>query len=266
MTELRPISIMLYKRLLSYLRLIKQRPAGGTGNISSSVIAQALGLNDVQVRKDLAAVSSGGKPKVGYVTRDLIADLEHFLGHDNCSEAVLAGAGNLGRALISYENFASYGLRIVAAFDTNPRLVGTSFKGIEIFSADRLSDIAARLGIHIGIIAVPAAAAQEACDALLRGGVVAVWNFAPLNLRTPDDVLVRNEDMGASLALLIKNLKARMAVPDGAAPGAARRPAGRQAARQGPEPRSGGAPRSVGSGNGDSRPAAPGQDASEADP
>ncbi|MDR1041139.1 MAG: redox-sensing transcriptional repressor Rex [Deltaproteobacteria bacterium] len=214
MAEVKPISIMLYKRLLSYLRLIKQRPPGSPDNISSAVIAQALGLNDVQVRKDLASVSSGGKPKIGYITKDLIADLEHFLGHDNCSEAVMVGAGNLGRALISYENFENYGLKIIAAFDNDPGVVGTTFKGIDIFSAERIPDLCRRLKIHIGIIAVPAASAQEACDLLLEGGVVAVWNFAPVNLKVPDPAVVRNEDMGAALALLMKSLKEKMDPPE----------------------------------------------------
>ncbi|MDR1314654.1 MAG: redox-sensing transcriptional repressor Rex [Deltaproteobacteria bacterium] len=213
MAELRPISIMLYKRLLSYLRLIKQRPEGSPDNISSATIAHALGLNDVQVRKDLASVSSGGKPKIGYITKDLVSDLEHFLGHDNCSEAVLVGAGNLGKALISYENFENYGLKIVAAFDADPRLVGTSFKGLDVFSAERIPDLCRRLKVHIGIIAVPAARAQQACDALLEGGIMAVWNFAPVNLQVPESAVVRNEDMGASLALLMKSLKEKMSPP-----------------------------------------------------
>ncbi|MDR1079792.1 MAG: redox-sensing transcriptional repressor Rex [Deltaproteobacteria bacterium] len=220
MSEVRPISIMLYKRLLSYLRLIKQRPEGSPDNISSAVIAHALGLNDVQVRKDLASVSSGGKPKIGYITKDLIADLEHFLGHDNCSEAVLVGTGNLGRALISYENFANYGLKIVAAFDADPRVIGTSFKGIDIFSSERIPDLCRRLQVHLGIIAVPAVAAQEACNALLEGGVMAVWNFAPVNLKVTESALIRNEDMGASLALLMKTLKDKITPPEeGARPG-----------------------------------------------
>jgi redox-sensing transcriptional repressor len=207
MAELRPISIMLYKRLLSYLRLMKQRPEGSPDNISSATIAQALGLNDVQVRKDLAAVSSGGKPKIGYITKDLVADLEHFLGHDNCSEAVVVGVGNLGKALISYENFENYGLKIVAAFDTRPGLVGTSFRDVDILPAEKIPDICRRLRIHIAIIAVPAASAQDVCDSLLEGGVLAIWIFAPVTLRAPEPVVVRNEDMGASLALLMKNLR-----------------------------------------------------------
>ncbi|MDR2611835.1 MAG: redox-sensing transcriptional repressor Rex [Deltaproteobacteria bacterium] len=210
MAELRPISIMLYKRLLSYLRFMKLRPAGSPDNISSAVIAQALGLNDVQVRKDLAAVSSGGKPKIGYITRNLIMDLEHFLGHDNCSEAVIVGVGNLGRALISYENFENYGLKIVAAFDRDPELIGAYFKGVEILDADRIQELCGRLRINIGIITVPASEAQWVCDALLEGGVLAVWNFAPVTLRAPDTVVVRNEDMGASLALLMNNLKEKV--------------------------------------------------------
>jgi redox-sensing transcriptional repressor len=198
---------MLYRRLLSYLRVIKRRPEGGPDNVSSAAIAQALGMGEVQVRKDLASASRGGRPKIGYITRELIADIERFLGYDNRSEAVLVGAGNLGRALMSYGNFEGYGLKIAAAFDVSPALVGTAFKDVPILDAAKIPDLCRRLGIRVGILTVPADSAQEACDALVSGGVLAVWNFAPVNLSVPDSVVLRNEDMGASLALLMRSLR-----------------------------------------------------------
>ena len=103
---------------LGYLRSLE----GSLPTISATAIAEALSLNDVQVRKDLAAVSSSGKPKIGYVTADLIKELEDFLGYNRPSDAILAGAGKLGRALMSYQGFNAYGLNIVAAFDTDSKL------------------------------------------------------------------------------------------------------------------------------------------------
>ena len=201
-----PMSIHLYNRLISYLRLMKQLPAGRQDNISSTMISAALGIHDVQVRKDLAIVSDGGKPKVGYITKDLIVDLEHFLGHDNYTDAVLVGVGNLGKAFLSYENFKSYGLKIVAAFDRNPALIGQELEKVRVLDVTKTANICERLNIHVGIIAVPAYCAQEVCDQLIKGGVRAIWNFAPITLNAPKNIIVKNEDLAASLAVLTRQL------------------------------------------------------------
>ncbi len=147
-----PMSILLYHRLLSYLRFMKQLPDGSPDNISSTVLSAALGIHDVQVRKDLAIVSDGGKPKIGYITKDLIIDLEQFLGHNNYTDAVLAGVGNLGRAFLSYENFRQYGLKIVAAFDVDPNLTGTVIHDVPVLDTEKITNMCKRLTIHIGII------------------------------------------------------------------------------------------------------------------
>jgi redox-sensing transcriptional repressor len=186
---------------------MKQLPGDGPDNISSSVISDALGIHEVQVRKDLAIVSDGGKPKIGYITKDLIADLEHFLGHDNYTDAVLAGVGNLGKALLSYENFKNYGLKIVAAFDAETPPAGTAFGEIKVLDADKITSVCKRLNIRIGIITVPAYCAQDVCDRLIAGGVRAIWNFAPINLKTPADIIIKNEDMAVSLAMLTRQLE-----------------------------------------------------------
>ena len=201
-----PMSILLYNRLLSYLRFMKQLPEGSPNNISSTVISDALGVHDVQVRKDLAIVSDGGKPKIGYITKDLISDLEHFLNHDNYSDAVLVGAGNLGKAFLSYENFKSYGLKIVVAFDSDPKLIGQTVDNVQVLDAKKIENICERMAIHIGIITVPAYCAQEVCDQLVAGGVRAIWNFAPVNLDVPKNIIIKNEDMAASLAVLTRQL------------------------------------------------------------
>ena len=201
-----PMSILLYNRLLSYLRFMKELPEGSQDKISSTVISAALSIHDVQVRKDLAIVSDGGKPKIGYITKDLIADLEHFLGHDNYTDAVLVGAGNLGRAILSYENFKQYGLKIVAAFDSDPKLVGTTVNNVRVLDTEKITNICERLNIHIGIITVPAFCAQEVCDQLIAGGVRAIWNFSPITLSLPKNIIVKNEDMAASLAVLTRRL------------------------------------------------------------
>ena len=111
------ISKHTLQRLPMYLSYIQGLPEDAPKNISATTIAEALQLNDVQVRKDLASVSSSGKPKVGYNVKDLIAELEAFLGYNDIDNAVIVGAGSLGKALLNYSGFKAYGLNIIAAFD-----------------------------------------------------------------------------------------------------------------------------------------------------
>jgi redox-sensing transcriptional repressor len=179
-------------------------------NISATTIAEALGLNDVQVRKDLSSISSGGRPKIGYITENLIFDIEQFLGYDDADSAVIIGAGNLGHALLSYEGFSEYGLDIVAAFDTDEDIVGKVINDKQVLSTEKLKDLCSRLKIKIGIITVPFFAAQDVCDALVESGVLAIWNFAPVHLNVPENVLVKNENMACSLAVLSKHLREKL--------------------------------------------------------
>ena len=132
------ISKSVLKRLPGYLTYLKSLPEDGPANISATALAAALSMGEVQVRKDLALVSDGGRPKVGYLRENLIADIEQFLGYDNTTEAVLIGAGKLGRALLGYSGFAEYGLEIVAAFDTNEAIDGEMESGKPIYAISRL--------------------------------------------------------------------------------------------------------------------------------
>lgn len=204
------ISKQLLLRLPLYLNYLKEY-ADISGYISSPIIANAMRLNEVQVRKDLASVSSSaGKPKTGFPVEQLIRDIEKFLGYDNIDEAIISGVGRLGSALLSYKAFDEYGLKILMGFDSKEELVGTSIDGKQILHIDRLTDVCKRLKIHIGIITVPASAAQEVCDRMVEGGILAIWNFAPVHLKVPDHVVVQNENMVTSLVLLSNHLAEKM--------------------------------------------------------
>lgn len=205
------VSKQTLQRLPQYLNFLKSMPRTGAANISATAIADALGLGDVQVRKDLALVSSGGRPKVGYDADRLIADLERFLGYDDVTSAIIVGAGDLGRALLGYGGFAAYGIELMAAFDRDAALAGQNIHGKPVFPAERLKELCGRMQIRIGIIAVPAEEAQQVCDALVESGVRGIWNFAPVNLSVPEDVLVQNEDIAVSLAVLSKRLAQKLA-------------------------------------------------------
>ncbi len=204
MDSIQQVSRNTLQRLPRYLNYLKSLDP--CGNVSSTEIAKALGLNDVQVRKDLSSVSSGGRPKVGYNVAALTSDLKEFLGYNAIKGAIIVGAGNLGRALMSYRGFSEYGLTIIAGFDSNPALVGCRVDGKEILSLDSLCDYCRENGVEIGVITTPSAYAQEVSDLLVSAGIKAIWNFAPAHIYVPDGVLVQNENMACSLALLSKHL------------------------------------------------------------
>ena len=202
------LSIQAIRRMPAYVVYLRNLQGLGQQNVSAAKVADHFGLSEIQVRKDFSAVSSTpGKPKTGFFIDALIESIELFLGFRNTKDAVLVGVGSLGRALLNYGGFSPYGLNIVAAFDNAPTLVGMQINHKLVLSDDKVSETCLRLAIRIGIITVPAQHAQLVCDQLVAGGVRALWNFAPIHLSVPDGVLVQNEDMAVSLALLSKHLE-----------------------------------------------------------
>ena len=153
---------------------------------------------------------------MGYARAELIRELESFLGYDNSQDAILVGAGKLGQALLAYSGFPQYGLNILAGFDADPSLAGREVAGKKILPMDKLPDLCRRVGVHIGIITVPGGQAQAVCDQLIDSGVLAVWNFANAHLQVPRGILVQNENMAVSLALLSNHLKERFSTKGGA--------------------------------------------------
>ena len=188
-------------RLPLYLRYLKSPDAVGE-TVSATSIARSLGLGEVQVRKDLAAVSGTGKPKIGYRTDELIAGIEAYLGCGDVNAAVIVGAGRLGRALLEYDGFSSYGLDIPAAFDIDPSLAGELPSGKLILPMSELREWCGAHRVRIGIITVPDHAAQGVCDELISCGIGAIWNFAPVALAVPDGTVLQQENLALSLAHL----------------------------------------------------------------
>ena len=206
MSTANPISTQTLRRLPTYYNYLKSLPAD-VKNISATSIARELRLNDVQVRKDLALVSGGGRPKVGYVVEYLMNDIGRYLRYDYVDRAVLVGAGNMGHALMCYEGFAQYGLDIVTAFDNNSSIIGTYINGKRVLPIEEMGSICSKQDIKIGIITVPSAAAQNVCDMMVKSGIKAIWNFAAVKHNTPKGVIVQNEDLVASLVVLSQHLK-----------------------------------------------------------
>ncbi len=203
------ISKSVLKRLPGYVSYLKSMPDTGSPYISATALANALGMGEVQVRKDLAMVSDGGRPKIGYLREALVEDIEQFLGYDNTTDAVMIGAGKLGQALLDYVGFDEYGLNILAAFDIAPK-TDTTDEGKPILHIDKLESFCKSHKVLMGIITVPAPHAQQVCDRLIKCGIKAVWNFAPIHLDVPGNILVQNENMATSLAVLSMHLQAQM--------------------------------------------------------
>ena len=205
------LSLQAFQRMPYYLQYLKELYRNGVLTTSSPAVSAHFGFTEIQVRKDFAAVcSSRGIPRHGFDTKQLIDDIETLLGYRNTNDAVLVGAGVFGSALLQYKDLSKYGMQIVAGFDIKEALVGKPLHGKPVFHASKITELCRRMKIHIGIITVPAEQAQAVCDLLISGGILAIWNFAPVHLSVPDDILVQNENPAVSLALLSRHLQERL--------------------------------------------------------
>ena len=186
----------LYSRIPCYIEFLENCPEEF---ISSAALAIALNYGEVQVRKDLAKVSNGGKPKIGYRVSSLLADLKHYMRYELPVTAVIVGMGRLGEALNHYHGFEKLNLKIVAAFDINDQYLNLKdFK-----------NICERENVSLGIITVPKESAQEIADLMVESNIKGIWNFSSTALNVPSDCLVKNENMANSLAILLKLIKDR---------------------------------------------------------
>ncbi|MBR2047791.1 MAG: redox-sensing transcriptional repressor Rex [Oscillospiraceae bacterium] len=204
--ETNKISSALLGRLPRYLAHLKTLTDEDRRYVSSASVADALGLGKVLVRKDFAKVSDGGHPKTGYLRRELIVDMESFLGYHTITEAVVVGTGKLGSALLDYSGFQEYGLSVVAGFDATHEHRQTD-AGKTIYPVEELDSFCREKGICMGILTVPAGIAQLVCNRMVESGIRAIWNFAPTHLDVPAGVHVHNENLAASLTELRMQLK-----------------------------------------------------------
>ena len=188
----------MLERLPVYATYLEKLIEIGVNSVSSSKIAKDLKFGEVQVRKELAMVSGTGKPRIGYDAEKLLSDIRIFLGEDKPCEAVIVGAGKLGRALLGYGNFDKVGVKISAAFDIKI----PPGRNENVFSLDCFNKYCKEHSVSIGIITVPATAAQTVCDIMIDAGIKAIWNFAPMTLHVPSNIAVINEKLSISLSQL----------------------------------------------------------------
>ena len=195
------IPVISLQRLPIYLNYLKSLPGERTF-VSSGLIAEALEMGEVLVRKDLAYTSAVGRPRVGYVREELVAALEDFLCCNGKRNAVIAGVGALGKAVLSYGGFMNYGIDIVAAFDSDAKKIGKEIAGKPVYDIADADREVASLKAELAVLCVPAQAAQEVADLLIKSGVKAILNFAPVLIKAPDGIVVRHIDVAANLAIL----------------------------------------------------------------
>src|SRR5580693_2951018 len=199
-------------RLPVYLRVLYAFAEQDIPTVSSEELAAAAGVNSAKLRKDLSHLGSYGTRGVGYDVEYLVYQVSRELGLTQDWPVVIIGAGNLGRALANYGGFASRGFRIAALLDCDPAVVGTVIARHTVRSAADIEDVVATHGVSIGVIATPAAAAQDVCDRLVAAGVTSILNFAPVVLSVPAGVDVRKVDLSIELQILAFHAQRRAIV------------------------------------------------------
>jgi redox-sensing transcriptional repressor len=189
-------------RLPVYLRTLVGLSERGIRTCSSEELAAATGVNSSKLRKDLSYLGSYGTRGVGYDVEYLRYQIAREIGVTQDLPVVIVGIGNLGHALANYSGFSSRGFRIVALLDADPARVGEQVGGLPIGGFDDLEEIVTRERVAIGVIATPAAAAQQVCDRLVGAGITSILNFAPTVLAVPEGVDVRKVDLSIELQIL----------------------------------------------------------------
>ncbi len=189
---------------LSVCRLLKQR---GEQYVSSTGLSKETNIVASQIAKDLSCVNIVGRTRVGYDIDNLLEVLEDFLGFTRIHKAFLFGAGRLGSALLNDSGLKQFGLEVVAAFDTNAKVVGHSVSGIPVYHINELETMMRKHNVRIGILTVPIDRAQEVADKMVVWGIKAIWNFTPLRIRVPENIVVQNTSLYAHLSLMFNRLE-----------------------------------------------------------
>jgi NADH-quinone oxidoreductase E subunit len=195
-------SLRIVERLPRYLQLACHLKETGHDHISSSILSKHFFIDQNNIKKDLSFLNLNGKPNKGYEINEFISAIKMVLGTTTVNRAIVVGAGNLGRAMSNYSNFANYGLKIVALFDDSPEIIGSTVDSFKILPLDNLSEVISKLGVKLAILTVPAKSAAGVAGRLYELGIRYFWNFAPVHLKLPDDAIVKSENLAASYMFL----------------------------------------------------------------
>lgn len=200
------------RRLPWYLSYVSMLRWNGVEYVSSTQISKELSVDASQIAKDLSFLNIKGKSRIGYEVASLERGLQDFLGFLKKHNAVIVGTGSLGAALMADSGLHNYGLNIVAGFDINPTVIGTTISGVPVFHVDRLEEMRVRLKAEIGIVTVPVENAQAVADYMVAAGIKAIWNFTPFRLKVPEGIVTQNTSIYAHLAVMYNRLGSQMTV------------------------------------------------------
>lgn len=200
------ISDAVIRRLPGYYRYLRELEKIGITRISSQELGARMGLTASQIRQDINCFGTLGQQGYGYNVSDLRGHIGSILGLDTPHSMVIVGAGNIGQAVAWYPGFSQRGFEPVAMFDVKPELIGTVIRGVPVYDTQDLVSFLKEHPVRIGVIATPSRAAQQAAQALVDGGVRAIWNFAPMDLKVPENVAINNVHLTDSLLVLTYRL------------------------------------------------------------
>lgn len=203
----RYISIAVIRRLPMYYRLLGRLIENNVERISSKELSEELQMTASQIRQDLNNFGGFGQQGYGYNVENLYNEIGKILGVDQPHNMIIVGAGNLGQALANYTSFEKRNFKVIGIFDVNPKLEGVAIRGVEIQDIDNLEQFMREHTVHVAALTIPQNAAPKIASDLVRWGVKSIWNFAPVDLRLPDSVLVENVQLLDSLMRLSYSLK-----------------------------------------------------------
>lgn len=209
MDKKKSISMAVIKRLPKYHRYLEELMNNEVDRISSKELGEKIGFTASQIRQDLNCFGDFGQQGYGYNVKELYSQISIILGLDTVQNTVIVGAGNIGQAIANYSRFDNIGFNLTGIFDANLKLEGKEIRGVKIQQMDKLTSHLRNNNIDIGIICVPRLNAQKVCDVLVSEGVKGIWNFAPVDLNVPSDVIVENVHLSESLMTLIYLLHTR---------------------------------------------------------
>lgn len=202
MEKKKNISMAVIKRLPKYHRYLTELLRNEVSRISSKELSEKIGFTASQIRQDLNCFGDFGQQGYGYNVKDLYAEISAILGLNREYKCLLIGAGNIGQAVANYAKFQKLGFNLIGIFDANPKIIGLKIRDVQVQDIDIIENFLKENIIDIGIICVPTINAQKVSDLLVKNNIKGIWNFAPVDLVTPKDVVVENVHLSDSLLTL----------------------------------------------------------------
>lgn len=196
------ISMAVIRRLPKYHRYLEELMENEVDRISSKELSEKIGFTASQIRQDLNCFGDFGQQGYGYNVKELHNQISSILGLGRTYKTVIIGAGNIGQALANYNRFYKLGFDLEGIFDINPKIIGLKIRDIEIRDIDELENFLKANNIDIAVLCVPSSNAQKVCDIIVKADVKGIWNFAPVDLIVPDNVIIENVHLSDSLLTL----------------------------------------------------------------